>query len=118
MASVNSWIGAPIERREDLRFLRGAGTYVGDLKRENLLHAAVLRSSVAHGRIVSVDARPACALPGVVAVLTAADLPSPMPRIPMRAEPYPFGSAEHVNMELYLMRRARGMKVETPAVRP
>jgi L-cysteine S-thiosulfotransferase len=38
--------------------------------------------------------------------------------IGMRAEPYPFGSAEHVNMELYLMRRARGMKVETPAVRP
>src|SRR6185503_11401398 len=50
MATVNSWIGAPIERREDLRFLRGRGTYVGDLKRENLLHAAVLRSSVAHGR--------------------------------------------------------------------
>ena len=38
--------------------------------------------------------------------------------IGMRAEPYPFGSAEHVNMELYLMWRARGMKVETPAVRP
>src|SRR3954464_13847233 len=89
MASVNSWIGAAVERREDLRFLRGAGTYVGDLKRDNLLHAAVLRSSVAHGRIVAVDARPARPLPGVVAVLTAADLPVPMPRIPMRAEPYP-----------------------------
>ena len=38
--------------------------------------------------------------------------------IGMRAEPYAFGSAEHVNMELYLMWRARGMKVETPAVRP
>ena len=38
--------------------------------------------------------------------------------IGMRAEPYPFGSAEHVNMELYLMWRARGMKLETPAVRP
>ena len=38
--------------------------------------------------------------------------------IGMRAEPYPFGSAEHVNMELYLMSRARGMKIETPAVRP
>src|SRR3954451_23513789 len=89
MAAVNSWIGAAIERREDLRFLRGAGTYVGDLKRANLLHAAVLRSSVAHGRIVSVDARQALTLPGVQAVLTAADLPAPAPRIPMRAEPYP-----------------------------
>ncbi len=38
--------------------------------------------------------------------------------IGMRAEPYPFGAAEHVDMELYLMWRARGMKLETPAVRP
>ena len=38
--------------------------------------------------------------------------------IGMRAEPYPFGAAEHVNMELYLMSRAHGMKLETPAVRP
>ena len=38
--------------------------------------------------------------------------------IGMRAEPYAFGAAEHVDMELYLMWRARGMKVETPAVRP
>ena len=38
--------------------------------------------------------------------------------IGMRAEPYPYGAAEHVNMELYLMWRARGMKLETPAVRP
>jgi sulfur-oxidizing protein SoxA len=38
--------------------------------------------------------------------------------IGMRAEPYAYGAAEHVDMELYLMWRARGMKVETPAVRP
>ena len=38
--------------------------------------------------------------------------------IGMRAEPYPYGAAEHVDMELYLMWRARGMKIETPAVRP
>jgi sulfur-oxidizing protein SoxA len=38
--------------------------------------------------------------------------------IGMRAEIYPFGAAEYVNMELYLMWRARGMKIETPAVRP
>jgi len=38
--------------------------------------------------------------------------------IGMRAEPYPYGATEHVNMELYLMWRARGMKLETPAVRP
>ena len=38
--------------------------------------------------------------------------------IGMRAEPYEFGSPEHVALELYLMWRARGLKVETPAVRP
>ena len=38
--------------------------------------------------------------------------------IGLRAEPYPYGAVEHVNMELYLMWRARGMKTETPAVRP
>jgi sulfur-oxidizing protein SoxA len=36
----------------------------------------------------------------------------------MRAEPYPYGSPELVDLELYLMWRARGMKVEAPAVRP
>jgi sulfur-oxidizing protein SoxA len=36
----------------------------------------------------------------------------------MRAEPYAFGAPEYVDLELYLMWRARGMKVETPAVRP
>ena len=38
--------------------------------------------------------------------------------IGMRAETYPYGAQEYVNMELYLMGRARGMKLETPAVRP
>ena len=36
----------------------------------------------------------------------------------VRAEPYAFGSPEHVELELYLMSRARGLPVETPAVRP
>ena len=38
--------------------------------------------------------------------------------IGMRAEPYAYGAPEYVDMELYLMWRARGMKIETPAVRP
>jgi CO/xanthine dehydrogenase Mo-binding subunit len=71
----NTFIGAPIERREDLRFVRGRGTYVDDLAPDRLLHAAILRSSVAHGRIVSIDATAALALPGVHAVITAKDMP-------------------------------------------
>jgi sulfur-oxidizing protein SoxA len=36
----------------------------------------------------------------------------------MRAEPYEYGAPEYVSLELYLMWRARGLPVETPAVRP
>src|SRR6266851_4164902 len=94
MRTVNSLIGSPIERLEDLRFLRGRGQYVDDLVRENLLHAAILRSSVAHGRIRSIEAAKARALPGVHTVLTAEDIraASPgnrIPRVPMRLQPLP-----------------------------
>ena len=56
MRTVNSFIGSPIERLEDLRFLRGRGEYVDDLTRPGMLHAAILRSSVAHGRVRSITA--------------------------------------------------------------
>ena len=71
----NTFIGTPMERREDLRFLRGRGTYVDDLKVPGLLYAVILRSSVAHGRLKSVDASAALKLAGVRAVITAADIP-------------------------------------------
>ena len=70
----NTYVGSPIERREDWRFLRGAGEYVDDIARDGLLHAAIVRSPVAHGRIRGIDARAALALAGVHAVITAADL--------------------------------------------
>ncbi len=71
MRTVNSFIGSPIERLEDLRFLRGRGQYVDDVTRKDVLHAAILRSSVAHGRIRAIDTTAALALPGVHAVITA-----------------------------------------------
>ena len=77
------------ERLEDRRFLRGDGTYVGDLSGPGLLHAAILRSPIAHGRIRSVDPAAALACPGVDAVITAADIGSPVPRIPIRLQPLP-----------------------------
>jgi carbon-monoxide dehydrogenase large subunit len=95
MKTVNSFIGSPIERREDLRFLRGHGEYVDDLTRADLLHAAFLRSSVAHGRIRSIDVKAALALPGVHSVITAKDLLASkylgnrVPRVPMRLQPLP-----------------------------
>ena len=54
-----------------------------------LLYAVILRSSVAHGRIVSIDASAALKLPGVHAVITAKDMPGGPPIIPMRLQPLP-----------------------------
>src|SRR5258705_8201559 len=89
MRTVNSLIGSPIERLEDLRFLRGRGQYVDDLARGDMLHAAILRSSVAHGRIRSIDVSRARALPGVHSVITAEDMGNRVPRVPMRLQPLP-----------------------------
>ena len=61
----NTFIGAPMERREDMRFLRGRGEYVDDVAMPGLLYAVILRSSVAHGRLVSIDASAALQVPGV-----------------------------------------------------
>src|SRR5271154_306554 len=64
----------PLARKEDARFIRGQGTYVDDITLPGMLHGAVLRSPLAHARIISVDASAARAHPAVVAVLTGADL--------------------------------------------
>ena len=92
MRKVNSLVGSPIERVEDLRFLRGRGRYVDDLAPDGLLHAVILRSSVAHGRFRAIDTTVACSLPGVCAVITAADIVEALgrvPTIPLRQEPLP-----------------------------
>src|SRR5580704_7534128 len=86
---TNAFVGSPVERIEDLRLLKGRGQYVDDLTRAGLLHAVILRSQVAHGHIRSIDAAAARARPGVVAVITAADIGASVPTIPLRQEPLP-----------------------------
>jgi carbon-monoxide dehydrogenase large subunit len=71
---LSNYVGKAVGRKEDSRLLRGEGRFVGDLSLPGMLEAAVLRSSVAHGRIVSIDTSKARALPGVSAVYTAADI--------------------------------------------
>ena len=88
MTPVNRYIGAPIERVEDLRFLRGRGEYVADLVRDGMLHAAILRSPLAHGCIRALDTKPTLALGGVHAVITAAEIGA-VPRIPLRLQTSP-----------------------------
>src|SRR5258707_6091713 len=70
---IGNYVGASVKRVEDPRFLTGQGRYVDDLKFPNMAHAAFLRSPYPHARI-TVDASEARALPGVVAIFTAADL--------------------------------------------
>jgi carbon-monoxide dehydrogenase large subunit len=66
--------GAPITRNEDARLLSGQALFVDDVELPGMLHAAFLRSNVAHARIRSIDVAAARVRPGVVAVYTAADL--------------------------------------------
>src|SRR5689334_21711825 len=66
--------GASIKRSEDPRILTGAGRYVDDIKLPGMLHAAFVRSPLAHARVLSIDVSAARELPGVVAVLTGAEI--------------------------------------------
>jgi aerobic carbon-monoxide dehydrogenase large subunit len=72
--AAERYTGASIKRSEDPRILTGRGRYVDDLKLPGMLHAAFVRSPLAHGRVLAVDVSAAQALPGVVLVLTGADL--------------------------------------------
>src|SRR5438067_11226435 len=68
------WFGAPVQRLEDERLLRGKGRYTDDIG-EGALECCFVRSPHAHARITSIDASAARAVPRVAAVYTAADLP-------------------------------------------
>src|SRR6516164_7625885 len=72
--AAERYTGASIRRSEDPRILTGAGRYVDDIKLPGMLHAAFVRSPLAHAQVLSVDVSAARALPGVVAALTGADL--------------------------------------------
>jgi aerobic carbon-monoxide dehydrogenase large subunit len=64
----------PVRRKEDARFIRGLGTFVDDIQLPRMLHGAILRSPLAHARIVSVDTAAAEAHPKVEAILTGETL--------------------------------------------
>src|SRR5579863_4560100 len=72
--AAERYTGASIKRSEDPRILTGAGRYVDDIKLPGMLHAAFVRSPMAHARVLSVDVSAARELPGVVAVYTGAEL--------------------------------------------
>src|ERR1700686_1831942 len=68
------YLGAPVKRNEDRRLLTGQALFVDDVELPGLLHAAFLRSQVAHARIRKIDVSAARRRAGVIAVYTAEDL--------------------------------------------
>src|SRR5947207_6844557 len=68
------WFGAPVQRVEDDRLLRGHGRFTDDID-EGALECCFVRSPYAHARITSIDVTAARGMPGVIAVYMAADLP-------------------------------------------
>jgi carbon-monoxide dehydrogenase large subunit len=86
--AAQRYTGASVRRSEDPRILAGRGRYIADLKLPQMLHAAFVRSPLAHGRVLAVDPSAARALPGIVAVFTGAELaemtiPGPDPLLAM-----------------------------------
>ena len=79
-----NYIGSPIKRKEDARFLTGTAQYVADVKLPSMLHAAVLRSPHAHARITAIDASQALELSGVHGVYTFDDIAPVAKPIPVR----------------------------------
>jgi aerobic carbon-monoxide dehydrogenase large subunit len=68
------FFGAPVKRNEDRKLLTGQALFIDDVELPDMLHAAFLRSQVAHARIKRIDVSEALKRPGVTAVYTAADL--------------------------------------------
>ncbi|MCF2524758.1 xanthine dehydrogenase family protein molybdopterin-binding subunit [Bradyrhizobium sp. G127] len=68
------YVGQPLRRREDFKFITGKGRYTDDMKAPGMLHMAVLRSPHAHAVIKHIDLSAAQAAPGVRVALSGTDL--------------------------------------------
>ena len=91
-ADARDGIGKPVRRKEDVRLLTGAGRFGDDVSLPGQAYAAFVRSPHAHARIARIDAAPALACPGVLAVLTGADALAdglqPIPHRPVPTNPH------------------------------
>ena len=76
-------VGAEVKRKEDPRLISGKGTYVANLKLTGMHYVAFVRSPYAHALIQAIDATAALKIPGVVAVITGAELVDSYDRLPI-----------------------------------
>jgi len=92
---MDGWIGRPLKRREDHRLLVGGGRFVDDLRPPGCAHLVLLRAPHAHARITRIGVERARRAPGVLAVVTGAEVshlgPMPVNRLvpDMRVPPHP-----------------------------
>jgi aerobic carbon-monoxide dehydrogenase large subunit len=82
---TGDWVGRPLRRREDEAILRGRATYVDNLAPPGTVHMVAVRSPVAHARVAAVEVAAARRAPGVLAVLTGADLAGRVGPMPVNA---------------------------------
>jgi carbon-monoxide dehydrogenase large subunit len=97
------WVGRPLRRREDEALLRGRGSYVDNLAPAGTVHMVVVRSPVAHARLTAVEVEAARRAPGVLAVLTGADLAGLVGRMPL----LPIEGAEVADVPIPLLAAGR-----------
>lgn len=83
-----AYVGSSVRRVEDPILLRGSGTFVADVRRPGMVHAAVLRSPEAHAEILGLDLAGALSMPGVVDAVAFREI-SGVPPIPMRLAHHP-----------------------------
>ena len=93
----DGYIGKPLRRREDARFVRGQGLYVDDVVLPGLVWCAFVRSPHAHARISSLSTRAAAARPGVLLTLTADDWAKAGHGELTVVHPMPFGDGRPMN---------------------
>ena len=91
LMSRSARIGEPVRRKEDERLITGKGCFSGDVNIPQQVFAAIVRSPHAHARIRSIDSRQALKVPGVLSILTGADLRAdglkPIPHKPLALNP-------------------------------
>src|SRR3954469_7181304 len=98
-----AWVVSRLTRVEDEALLRGRGRYIDDLEPvPNVRHAAILRSQLAHARIVSLDVSAALELPGVVGVLTGEDVRELSRPFPVGAPDAPPSYAAAIDVARYV----------------
>src|ERR671921_1411989 len=81
------WVGQSLRRKEDPRLIAGRATYVDDIALPGMLYAAIVRSTEAHAKIVSIDTSAAAGQPGVKGVYTGEDTSDLLAPLPMAWAP-------------------------------